>query len=95
MTACVPTAPARDDRDLNYSKVSLRSGWSGEWGGRGSHPRPADYEKHPRPPHALELQRCHEFFAMRAHMTLGILAAPVHAPVHTETLTWGQRGYSA
>jgi hypothetical protein len=24
---------------------------------------------------------------MRAHMTLGISAAPVHAPVHSETLT--------
>ena len=32
---------------------------------------------------------------MRAHMTLGISVAPVHAPVHAETLTWGQRGYSA
>jgi len=64
-------------------------------GGRGSNPRPADYEKHARPPHALELQRCHEFFAMRAHMTLGISAAQVHAPVHTETLTWDQRDYSA
>ena len=32
---------------------------------------------------------------MRAHMTLGISAAQVHAPVHTETLTWDQRDYSA
>ena len=32
---------------------------------------------------------------MRAHMTLGISAAPVHALVHTETLTRGQDGYSA
>jgi hypothetical protein len=28
------------------------------WGGWGSNPRPADYEKHARPQHALDQQRC-------------------------------------
>jgi hypothetical protein len=28
------------------------------WGGWGSNPRPADYEKHGRPQRALDLQRC-------------------------------------
>jgi hypothetical protein len=43
------------------------------WGGRGSNPRPADYEKHAQPQHAPGQQRCLAGPTLGAQMTQGFL----------------------
>jgi hypothetical protein len=57
-------------RSTNESRIDRRGHKTRRWGGRGSNPRPADYEKHAQLQHAPGQQRCHAFVAMKAHMAL-------------------------
>jgi hypothetical protein len=50
------TVPRRLRESSQNEPQERRSRW---WGGWGSNPGPADYEKHARPQHAPGLQRCH------------------------------------
>jgi hypothetical protein len=56
------------------------------WGGRGSNPRPADYEKHAQLQHAPGLQRCLTWACNERTRGTGIPRAPVHVPVHVKSL---------
>ena len=61
------------------------------WGGRGSNPRPADYEKHGRSQDALDQQQCLERMLGNHTLALGFPRGPVHAAVHTEPPQGGYR----
>ena len=51
------------------------------WGGWGSNPRPADYEKYGHAPSPLAAQTT-RIIALTAFTALGLSEAPVHEPVH-------------